>query len=162
MLICRGDNSSKANITFIKYETIIIIFVFNHLGYWCNCLYYIKLIVITEKLNDNKICNNKNITILRVTAFYQGRAKNNLHRCTFQFVLFFHEKACDPAHGCTQTPLGILTILLHPSQQQNIALLQTDKNEGFSIIISVFCSQPINCINYASLLSYCTNYRKYK
>lgn len=70
MLICQGDNSSKANITFIKYETIIIIFVFNHLGYWCNCLYYIKLIVIIEKLNDNKICNNKNITILRVIAFY--------------------------------------------------------------------------------------------
>lgn len=70
MLICQGDNSSKANITLIKYETIISTFVFNHLGYWCNYLYYIKLIAVIEKINDNKIFNNKNITILRVITFY--------------------------------------------------------------------------------------------
>lgn len=70
MLICQGDNSSKANITLIKYETIISTFVFNHLGYWCNYLYYTKLIAVIEKINDNKIFNTKNITILRVITFY--------------------------------------------------------------------------------------------
>lgn len=53
MIICQGDNSSKANKAPIKDENISI-FVFNHLGYWCKCLYYTKLIVSTEKLNDNQ------------------------------------------------------------------------------------------------------------